>query len=74
MSNINQQQFDDLLEEILADTPAGPLLSIPGIFEVLAEHFNNDVIKRFEEQEEEAFEAWEGRLWANHDGKFAANY
>lgn len=74
MSNISQQQFDDILEEILADTPAGHLLSIPGSYEVLAEHFNNDVIQRFEEQEEQAFEAWEGGLWGDHDGIFAENY
>jgi hypothetical protein len=43
---ITDEEFDEALKEILDESPASTLLSIPGIYEILSEHFHNDVIDR----------------------------
>ena len=40
---VTQEQFDQKLVEILSGMTGAQLLSIPGIYEILAEEFNNDV-------------------------------
>ena len=46
------EDFDRKLEEILEREKWGSkkILSIPGIYEILAEHFNNDVLRELEEE------------------------
>lgn len=46
---ITDQMFDDKLSEILKEQTGEQLLSITGIYEILAEHFNNEVIEEIEE-------------------------
>lgn len=43
-SKITQEQFNEALGSILSDMNGEQLLSIPGIYEVLSEHFNNDAL------------------------------
>lgn len=47
-SKITQDQFDEKLVEIINESPATNLLTIPGIYEILSEHFNNDILKSIE--------------------------
>ena len=41
---ITSEMFQAKLAEIIDQHPASQLLGIPGIFEILAEDFNNDVL------------------------------
>lgn len=47
---VTQGQFDQKLVEILSDMTGAQLLSIPGIYEILAEEFNNDVLDALNEE------------------------
>lgn len=50
---VNQEDFDDKLMEIVGElTPAG-LLGIGGVYEVLSEYFNNEIIVELEDGEED---------------------
>lgn len=43
---ITTEEFDEILKDILEDdVSVGELLAISGIYEILAEHYNNDVLK-----------------------------
>ena len=55
-----QERFDDILAEIVREE-ASTLLSIPGVYEVLAEHYNNEVLRRIAE------ESFEGVQWSQGD-------
>lgn len=54
-SGLDQQNFDRILSNIMnnENTPAH-FLSIPGIYEIMAEHFNNDVLDLWEIEQTEA--------------------
>lgn len=55
MDDYGKMTHDDfvrILQDILDDTPANHLLDIPGIWEVLAEHYNNDVLQRWEDEQD----------------------
>ena len=41
--------FIEKLSEIINEQPASNLLIIPGIYEILSEHFNNDVLEEMGE-------------------------
>ncbi len=43
-SDITQEQFDGELVTILSEMKASDLLSIPGIYEIVSEEFNNVAI------------------------------
>ena len=45
---LTDAEFDEILESIVSQTPAGVLLTIPGAYEVLSEHFNNEVLEIWE--------------------------
>lgn len=46
-----QGRFDRTLEELLMEDGVSPIiLSIPGIYEILSEHYNNDVLQRMVER------------------------
>lgn len=47
---LDQAKFDEALAEILDESPASHLLSIPGVYEVLAEHFNNAVLDKLADE------------------------
>ena len=44
MTTYPQDAFDEKLAEIIDEQPASNLLSLPGVYEILSEHFNNDVL------------------------------
>ena len=43
-ASITSEQFDEALEELVGDLLASEILIIPGIYEVLSEEFNNEVL------------------------------
>lgn len=45
---VTQEMFDSKLKEIINQTPASTLLNIPGVYEAMSEHFNNDVLEECE--------------------------
>lgn len=47
---VSQEQFDQKLAEILSGMTGAQILSIPGIYGILAEEFNNDVIDALNEE------------------------
>ena len=48
---ITQEMFDAELENIVKEeAETGKLLSIPGVYEAVSEHFNNAVIKNLEDK------------------------
>lgn len=47
-TNINNDQFDEMLREKLSKITAAQLLSIPGIYEIVSEEFNNEIIEDWE--------------------------
>lgn len=51
--NISQEEFDRILEEMLEEMPASNLLTVPGIYEIVAEHFNNDVLREWSREHED---------------------
>lgn len=44
--------FERLLLERLCETHATDLISVPGIYEILAEYWNNDIIEDWESEQE----------------------
>jgi len=51
-SKMTQHDFDRILETILSEMKASELLSIPGVYEEVSEVFNNEVLIRWEEENE----------------------
>jgi chromosomal replication initiation ATPase DnaA len=47
---MTQQEFDDILADIMDEEIASNLLTIPGIYEIVAEYYNNDVLDKWEEE------------------------
>jgi len=47
--DVTQELFDDMLFKIVDEENASVLLSIPGVYEAVAEEYNNEVLKRLEE-------------------------
>ena len=43
---MTNDDFDRILADIINENPASYLLTVPGIYEILAEEFNNDVINK----------------------------
>ena len=50
---VSCQEFDEVLGGILESMPASVLLSIPGIYEILSEEFNNEVLDKIKSSREE---------------------
>lgn len=50
-SNITDQEFYDRLEKKLSGISAIEILGISGIYEILAEEFNNEIIEEFEKEQ-----------------------
>jgi len=51
MPEVSQEAFDQALEEILSEMTGADLLTVPGIYEVVSEHFNNEAIERAQQRE-----------------------
>lgn len=49
---MTNQEFDSILATILDENPASFLLFIDGVYEILAEHFNNDVLDRWSKEKQ----------------------
>ena len=45
---ITNEKFNEILKYYVNDTPIDELLSIPGIYEILSEYFNNVVLDDYE--------------------------
>jgi hypothetical protein len=56
MISITTEDFDKFLMQIVAEQSSLALLHIPGIYEILCEEFNNDVIRLWEQTREETEE------------------
>ncbi len=46
---VTQEMMDEELERLLDETSAAELLQVPGVAEVLLEHYNNDLLDRIDE-------------------------
>lgn len=53
-SKMTDEDFDEILKDVLEDVCTGELLSIPGIYEILAEEYNNEVLDRWERRQPHA--------------------
>ena len=42
---VSSEEFDAALTSILDEATTAELLSIPGVYEVVSEHYNNDALK-----------------------------
>lgn len=54
---LTDTEFDAILEELLGECSPSALLSIPGLYEIVREHFNNDIL-----------ETWERRMGVDGEG------
>jgi hypothetical protein len=52
-TKISDQEFYNKLEKKLSEITAASLLTIPGIYEIVSEEFNNEIIEEFESERPE---------------------
>lgn len=52
-SDVTQEEFDRALERLLDSMTGAQLLAIPGLYEVVSEALNNDVLERAKDWREE---------------------
>jgi hypothetical protein len=45
---ITNEEFDFMLLELLMETHPLIIMRIPGVYEILAEHFNDEVMERWQ--------------------------
>jgi len=50
-SKMTQEDFDNILNSILQGMNGSQLLTIPGIYEILSEEFNNEVLTAWENKQ-----------------------
>ena len=66
-SQMTDEEFDLELSEIInEDCVAYYLLQIPGIYEILSEHFHNEVLDRWEQKQQDD-EKYENMLTESDD-------
>ena len=53
MKWVNNERFDAKLADILNGMKASELLSVAGVYELVAEEFNNDVLQAIEDEDDE---------------------
>ena len=53
-SKMTQEDFDRLLLDILSEIKASQMIHVPGFHEVASEEFNNEVLDRWSNEQEEA--------------------
>jgi hypothetical protein len=49
---MTDEDFNRILADKIDEESGGSLLLIPGVYEVLSEHFNNEVLETWEEEQE----------------------
>ena len=54
MTGPSQDEFDDLLLEIVREETPENLAKVPGLYDALAEHFRSDVLERWRNAREDA--------------------
>jgi hypothetical protein len=47
--DVTQELFDDMLFKVIDEENASSLLAIPGVYELVSEEYNNEVLRRLEE-------------------------
>lgn len=47
---VTDEMFDDKLAELIGEKTPEQLLAIPGVYEILREHFNNDVLEELDKE------------------------
>jgi hypothetical protein len=52
-SKMTQRDFDECLEKVVGGYTSKGLLAVSGIYEILSEHFNNEVLDLWEEMNSE---------------------
>jgi hypothetical protein len=52
-TQITNAEFDAKLEEILSGMTGAQLLSIPGIYEIVSEEYNNEILEAWENERTE---------------------
>ena len=50
---ITNEEFDSILMEIVNEQTAASLLSIPGVYELVSEDFNNAILALWDERNEQ---------------------
>ena len=53
MKRVNNGRFDAKLVEILNGMKASELLSVVGVYELVSEEFNNEVLQAIEDEDDE---------------------
>lgn len=48
---LTQREFDNILTDILRETKAIELITVPGFYEIVAEEFNNEVLTRWRKKQ-----------------------
>ena len=43
-SHITSEMFTEELERLVSQMTTGELMSLPGFYEIVSEHFNNDIL------------------------------
>ena len=51
-SEMTNEDFDRILVELVNQSPAANLLQIPGVYELVAEDFNNMVLDYYSQEQE----------------------
>ena len=49
---MDQENFDRLLLDVIEEAAAGEILAVPGVAELLSEHFNNEIIDMWDREKE----------------------
>jgi len=49
--DLTQEKFDDLLMELIGHKTVSSIISLQGIYEILSEEYNNDVLTLWEEKQ-----------------------
>lgn len=52
MSQITQEEFDAKLDELVASMTAVEIFAMPGVYEIVSEQLNNEVIRAIESDRE----------------------
>lgn len=50
---VTDEMFDRMLVDILDDTDSSEILAIPGVYDLVKEYFNNEVLEQLEEERED---------------------
>lgn len=52
-ADMTDEDFDEILRGICDDVGTDELLDIPGVYELVREHYNNDVLAEWKAEQEE---------------------